>query len=134
MLIDSEDPVTNAEKTWEHLKKRDNRTQPQGASDEQVLFMTTCMETWIVADPGAMRLHYGHELQESALPALNDLERRNRHNVQQMLKHATRQCKNAYQKDKRSFRALAQLTPATLDQRLPSFKRLLRILNQRLGR
>lgn len=48
MLIDSEGPVADVEKTWPHLKQRDSWDQPAGASDEQVLFMTTSMETWIV--------------------------------------------------------------------------------------
>ncbi|MFM9885391.1 MAG: hypothetical protein ACKVQT_20385 [Burkholderiales bacterium] len=50
MLIDSEDPVADVEKTWQHLKVRDNWDKPALADDEQVLFMTTCMETWIVAE------------------------------------------------------------------------------------
>jgi len=56
MLIDSEDPLKNVEKTWEHLKIRDGWEKPSKARDEQVLFMTTCMETWIVADRGALRI------------------------------------------------------------------------------
>ena len=47
MLIDSEDPVADLEKTWDHLNSRDQWDKPAGATDEQVLFMTTCMETWI---------------------------------------------------------------------------------------
>ena len=76
MLIDSEDPVANGEKTWQHLKARDGWDKPDGAKDEQVLLMTTCMETWIVADRAALKVHYGHKLQESALPPPNDLENR----------------------------------------------------------
>ena len=66
MLIDSEEPVSDPEKTWGHLKNRDLWEQPNGADDEQVLFMTTCMETWIVADRDTLRKHYGSSLQESA--------------------------------------------------------------------
>ncbi len=50
MLVDSEYPVANIEKTWEHLKQRDNWDRPAGADDEHVLLMTTCMETWIATD------------------------------------------------------------------------------------
>ena len=38
MLVDSEDPVGDVEKTWAHLKTRDNWDKPAGADDEQVLF------------------------------------------------------------------------------------------------
>jgi hypothetical protein len=68
LWIDSEDPVADIEATWQHLKARDGWTRPRGATDEQVLFMTTCMETWIVADRATLAEHYGADLQESALP------------------------------------------------------------------
>jgi len=106
--------------------------RPEGANDDQVLFMTTCMETWIVADRAVLSDHYGSELQESALPPLVDLEKRARHDVQDSLTRATRDCSNAYAKGKRSFEVLAKLTPATLEKHLPSFVRVRRILNSRL--
>jgi hypothetical protein len=59
ILVDSEDPVVNIEEPWAHLKKRDNWSKPINATDEQVLLMTTCMETWIVSDQKALREHYG---------------------------------------------------------------------------
>lgn len=131
ILIDSEDPVADTDKTWEHLKVRDNWDKPARASDEQVLFMTTCMETWIVADRATLRKHYGHKLRESALPPLVDLENRDRHDVHDKLALATRACSNAYAKGKRSFEALAELDPSVL-KALPSFARVIRILKQKL--
>ncbi len=131
MLVDSEDPLTNVEQTWDHLKSRDNWDKPIGAVDEQVLFMTTCMETWIVADRAALRNHYDHKLQENALPALNALESRDRHKVHDMLAHATRDCSNAYSKGSRSFVVLGVLDPSVLSS-LPSFARTVRILKDKL--
>jgi hypothetical protein len=134
MLVDSEDPVKNLEKTWGHLKSRagDKWDKPAGAEDEQVLFMTTCMETWIVADRAVLREHYGHKLHENALPALQNLEDRNRAEVHDKLVHASRDCPNAYSKGKRSFEVLAKLDPTVLKQYLPSFVRVERILRERL--
>ena len=131
MLLDSEDPIAALEKTWDHLKKRDNWDKPDGAADEQVLFMTTSMETWIVADRVTLKEHYS-KLQENALPPLVELESRHRHDVHDKLVHATRDCSNAYSKGKRSFEVLAQLEPAVLKQYLPSFVRFDRILKQKL--
>ncbi|HXJ43560.1 MAG TPA: DUF4276 family protein, partial [Bryobacteraceae bacterium] len=131
MLVDSEDPLMDPENTWGHLKLRDNWDKPSGADDEQVMFMTTCMESWIVADRVALREHFGPRLQESALPPLFDLEGRNRHDVQDKLIHATRDCTNAYSKGSRSFKVLEKLTPTALSA-LPSFARMLRILMQKL--
>jgi len=123
--------MIDREKTWEHLKRRDNWDKPDNAADEQVLFMTTCMETWIVADRAALREHYQHKLQENALPPLENLEQRSRHDVHNMLAHATRNCTNAYRKGKRSFEIFQTLQPAAL-KKLPSFERAIRILKARL--
>jgi hypothetical protein len=132
MLVDSEDPLSDAERAWDHLKSRDNWDKPANASDEQVLFMTTCMESWIVADRKALRAHYGSELQENALPPLIDLESRDRHDVHDKLVHASRNCSNGYAKGRRSFEVLLKLDPDVLRQHLPSFGRFERILRQRL--
>jgi hypothetical protein len=132
MLIDSEDPVSDLEETWAHLKRRDNWDKPAGASDEQVLFMTTCVETWIVADRETLKKHYKHKLQESALPPTNNLESRGRIDVHDKLAHATRKCSNAYEKGNRSFLVVGELNPTALEPLLPSFARAKRILNANL--
>ena len=132
MLIDSEKPVSNPEETWDHLRNCDRWERPDGADDEQVLFMTTCMETWIVADRDTLRQHYGSSLQESALPLLISLEQGNRQDIQEGLKRATRNCSNAYQKGKRSFEILGKLEPETMESYLPAFQRAKRILNEKL--
>jgi hypothetical protein len=134
MLIDSEEPMADIEAAWKHLQnvKTVNKwKKPKGATDDQVLFMTTCMETWVVADRDALQAHYGSDLQVSALPPLVALEARGRHDVQDRLIRATRNCTNAYQKGKRSFEVLGKLTPEVLTQ-LPSFVRTRRILNNNL--
>lgn len=126
MLIDSEEPVADPDKPWEHLKKRDNWARPANAADDQVLFMTTCMETWIVADRAALRSHYGQELRENALPPLENPENRSRADVLKKLCAAA-----PYSKGKQSFEVLQKLNPATLND-LPSFARAIRILKARL--
>lgn len=132
MLVDSEDPVADIEKTWGHLKIRDQWEKPAGAVDEQVLLMTTCMETWIVADHQALCEHYGKNFQVSALPPPYALEDRDRHEIHDKLVHATRNCSNAYSKGKRSFEVLGKLDPAVLRRHLPSFARVERILQAEL--
>lgn len=135
MWIDSEEPMANPEAAWEHLRSVTtvpSWARPQGADDDQVLLMTTCMETWIVADRDVLGVHYRHALQESALPPLVDMEERGRQDVQNMLEHATRHCSKAYAKGRRSFEVFAKLTPAVLERHLPSFVRVRRILNARL--
>lgn len=133
MLVDSETPVADIDCPWDHLKIRDGWDKPNGAADEQVLLMTTCMETWILVDRQSLRAHYGSGLQETALPSLSDMESRPREAVQDALERATRSCKNRYAKGRRSFEILARLDPATLSRHLPSFARCKRILSRQLG-
>ena len=131
LWIDSEDPISDIEKTWLHLKVRDGWKKPESATDEQVLLMTTCMESWIATDPAALRSHYGANLQQNALPSLHDMESRDRHSVQDALSHATRTCPNRYEKGKRSFEVLGELSPDSLSPHLPSFKRVVRVLKEK---
>lgn len=132
MLVDSEDPVTDPENPWDHLKERDGWDRPDGSNDNQVFLMTTCMETWIAADPDTLNRHYGSCLRESALPPIHNIEIRNRHDIQDCLKQATAECSNTYQKNRRSFEVLGKLDPSVLEENAASFKRMKRVLNERL--
>ncbi len=135
MWIDSEEPMADVEQAWKHLAEVTTVAaweKPNGAADDHLLFMTTCMETWIVADRAVLREHYKHNLNENPLPHTNGLEAKPRHDVQLALETATKDCKNAYAKGKRSFEILEKLDPAVLKQHLPSFVRVDRILNARL--
>lgn len=137
LLIDSEDPLAMPteplqQQTWEHLRQRDDWVQPNGATDDQVLLMTTCMETWIAADRETLRAHYGQALNENQLPPSTQLESRHRHTVQDALQNATSTCSNAYRKGKRSYEILGKLKPVVLAALLPSFARTMAILEQKL--
>lgn len=132
LLVDSEDPMDDVEAAWVHLKARDGWERPVGATDEQALLMTTCMEAWIIVDRAALARHYGHKLRPSALPPLVDVESRSRNDVQSRLENATENCSNAYTKGKRSFEVLSGLNPDALRPHLPSFVRTLRILTDKL--
>ena len=136
LLVDSEDPIAANTTPWKHLRLRpgDNWIRPQRVSDDQTQLMVTCMETWIMADRAALRDFFESKLQESALLPEADLEQYDRHRVQDVLEHATRNCgrKKAYKKGKRSFQVLEALNPDTLKQRLPHFKRFIETLEMHL--
>ncbi len=141
LLVDSEDPVANADESsdsdaaWKHLKKRDGWERPARTENDQAQLMATCMETWVMTDQAAVKKFFGNALQASALLPLLDLEARGRHEVQQALEHATRNCgkDRSYAKGKKSFAVLATLDPATLQQHLPHFRRLVATLNRHLA-
>jgi hypothetical protein len=128
MLIDSEDPVVLL--PWSHLKTRDGWVQPSGTSENQVQFMTTCMETWLMADPETLTSFFGDGFKAGKLLPIVNLESRPRDKVQDSLVDATRDCGRVkkYQKGKRSFQVLAKLNPSVLLQ-LKYFKRLVDELN-----
>ncbi|MEX0794755.1 MAG: DUF4276 family protein [Pirellulaceae bacterium] len=128
MLVDSEDPVADIEKPWQHLTWE----QPSGVTDDQALLMTTSMETWIAADREALREHYGDKLSEKALPSQQNMESRGRQDIFDNLRKATRQCKIPYAKGKESFLILGKLDPRELEKHLPSFVRCRRILKEKL--
>lgn len=133
LLVDSEDPVDDIDQTWKHLLKRDPAwTRPAGATDEHALLMTTCMETWFVADRETLRSYYQACLNERKLPADNDREQRHRHDLLRALEAASKDCGNAYAKGDSSFDLLAQIDPRRLMSRLPSFARIVRILKDNL--
>jgi hypothetical protein len=134
LLVDSEDQLQNIHEAWAHLKARDQWQPPPEATDNQVLLMVTCMETWLVTDRQALQLFYGHCLRESALPSLHNLEGRTRQAVQTALARATAKCeRNEYQKGAHSFKLLAALTPATLMRHLPSFERMVNLVSHWLN-
>ena len=134
LLVDSEDPADDVEKTWQHVAQRpgDRWPKPNGADDEQLLLMTTSMETWIVVDLATLTEYFGPKFKASALPAIHNIEQRDRHEVYGDLRDATRDCPGPYSKGSKSFELLGKLNPAVLEQHLPSFARARRILDRNL--
>ena len=135
LLVDSEEPVVDNYETWAHLKARDKWDCPAGATDAQVFLMTTCMETWIIADQAGLKRHYERHkrcVHPAGLPASANLETQDRHNIQNALITATRDCSNAYEKNERSYEAFANVDPAVLRKVLPAFDRMVLILERRL--
>ena len=96
------------------------------------MLMTTSMETWIVTDRDALKSHFGPRLSESALPPVQNMEQRNRHDILNALQNASRDCLGPYAKGPKSFELLGKLSPHVLEQHLPSFGRTRRILNDKL--
>ncbi len=97
--------------------------------------MTTCMETWIIADSDGLRRFFERHkpcLRGAGLPATVSLETKLRHPIQDALVTATQDCSNPYAKNKRSFEALANANPIVLRQLLPAFARMERILGCKL--
>jgi hypothetical protein len=140
LLVDSEDPVNNAgerpdsDAAWKHLNARDGWERPSGAGNDQAQLTVTCMETWLMADQKALKGFFGQRLHTNALLPLHNLEARTRHEMQEALQQATRDCgkDRTYAKGEKSFKILAELDPATLKTHLLHFRRFIATLDLHL--
>jgi hypothetical protein len=130
LLVDSEDPISGA--FWEHVTKRDGWVQPVGTTDEQILFMATCMETWMITDSSSTAAFFGKDFQKSALPAATNLETRLRHQMFDALEKSTRKCTKKYEKGRISFQLLGELKPSALTS-LSHWNRCVQILGEALA-
>lgn len=141
LLVDSEEIVSgsnynpNSTIAWDHLLKSDKLARPTGATNVQAQLMTTCMETWIMADHSAIISFFGPKTIKNALLPTHNLETRDRHQVLDILVHATANCgrDKSYDKGRRSFGILSLLNPQSLQTTLPHFCRFTESLNQILN-
>lgn len=123
LLVDSEDPVMPGHSTWEHLNSRDGWTRPEGAGEDQAFLMVQIMETWFLADRGALRNYFGAEFRERVLRDWPDLEDVSKQRILEALERATASCRKHYSKGV-SFELLALIDPARVEAACPHAKAL----------
>ena len=112
LLVDSEAPVTEAT-PLDHLRTRLPRERSlDGVPGDAVHLMVQTMETWIVADPEALRAWYGTDFAANALPRARDLETVSGKDVVEALRRATRRTqKGAYHKIRHAGELLERVDP-----------------------
>lgn len=94
--------------------------------------MTTCMETWIVAEPNALREQFGRGLRPNEM--LANLESRSRSDIQNSLERATRDWAARYSRERWSCDGVGKINPGTLESHVSSLGRVRRVLEARLSR
>ncbi|HEX4419801.1 MAG TPA: DUF4276 family protein [Kofleriaceae bacterium] len=119
LLVDAEELPTlgPSASPWDHVKSRvgDRWERPGNVSDDQLHLMTVCMETWLIADPAALKAVFGPKLDASKLPALAQLETTAKQAINSALKAATKPTKaGAYSKGSHSFKTLAMVSPGAI--------------------
>ena len=115
LLVDSEAAVASGDSPWEHLRKRDNWTQPSVAVDDTAQLMVQCMEAWFVADRQSLGAYFDKDFKAAALPARDDVEAIAKDDLLRTLKQATMPCskgKGTYNKGRHSFELLGCLDPS----------------------
>jgi hypothetical protein len=134
LLVDSETSVAKGKTVWEHLKSRpgDEWDKPEGVTDDQAFLMVQVMETWFMADREAMRLFFGQNFRDAAIPAWQNLEEVPKQAVYEALDKATADCgAREYAKGRLSFDLLATISPAKVEAASPHAKALLECLRNR---
>lgn len=120
LLVDSEGPVRAGETAWRHLRGQNPGWQwPAGADGERVFLMVQAMETWLLADPGGLRSHFGGGFDEGAVAAWPALEEVDKEKVFEALARATASCRTRYAKGRVSFALLARIDPARVEAACP---------------
>ena len=133
LLVDSEAAVASDDNPWEHLRKRDNWTQPSAATDDSAQLMVQCMEAWFVADRQSLSAYFGRDFNAAALPARDDVEAIAKDGFEPALKQATKSCskgKGTYRKGRHSFELLECLDPSKVMKSSPHARRLIDTLRQ----
>lgn len=124
LLVDSESAVRDGHSVWQHLKERDGWARPGGAGDDQAFLMVQLMETWFLADRGALQRYFGAGFRENQLKTWPDLERVPKATVLKALDRATAKCSKRYAKGRISFELLAKIAPASVAEACPHAKDL----------
>ena len=131
LLVDSEAAVAASDNPWEHLRKRDNWTQPSAATDDSAQLMVQCMEAWFVADRQSLSAYFGNDFKATALPAQDDVEAIAKDDLEPALKQATQSCsKGSYRKGRHSFDLLGCLDPSKVMESSPHARRLIDALKR----
>lgn len=112
----------------DHLVARDGWNF-QGVNDNLIHLMVQTMETWIVADPEALRAYYGQGFRPNALPRHQNLEEVNKSDIKQALDLATQGTqKSKYHKIKHARALLERINPMTVREKCPHCERLFETL------
>ena len=128
LLVDSEGPVT-AHSPWQHLQATDGWQRPSGVTDDQCHLMVEVMESWFVADSGALASFYGQGFQGQALPATTNVEQIPKKDVLNGLQRATRNtAKGTYAKGRHAFNILETLDPTKVRSASHYAERLIQAL------
>lgn len=115
LLVDSEAAVQSPPAA--HLSQQDG-WKLQDSDDARIHLMVQTMETWIVADRGALSRYYGQGFQGNAIPDHLDLEAVGKNDIANGLSLATANTqKGEYHKIKHARQLLGLISPETVRKR-----------------
>ena len=129
LLVDAEGPVNLLPRR--HLRDRDG-WDLSFTGENTVHLMVQTMETWIVADPAALKSYYGNKgFRANKLPNATNLETVLKAAVESSLREATEKTqKGCYQKIKHASDLLKKINVQTVKKRCYHCRRLFDKLRQ----
>lgn len=127
LLVDSETAV-NSSAPEKHLAARDGWNF-QGVDTDAVHLMVQTMETWIVADPDALKEYYGIGFRKKVLPSRKNLEEVSKKNIAEALNRATQETqKGRYHKIRHARHLLQRMDAVAVRRRCFHCNRLFETL------
>ena len=135
LLVDSEECPVKGRSRWEHVRRRggDEWIRPDGASDEHLHFMAVTMETWLVADPAALEVHFGEGFLARHLPGTPDLEQVEKDKINRSLDAATCKSERGRYRKGSSFKLLGLISPSVVQGRCEHARTFVDELKKHLG-
>jgi hypothetical protein len=111
LLVDSEEAVAQAQSPRNHLQQRDG-WDLNGVNEDSIHLMIQVMETWIIADAGAVAEYYQQHFLKNALPIAANLEGVEKERIYKALEHATAKTKKGkYHKNRPRGRFIGRDRP-----------------------
>jgi Domain of unknown function (DUF4276) len=131
LLVDSEEPIVAG--PWEHLAARegDGWQRPNGTENDHAQLMVQVMESWFLADHGALAQYYGQGFHRGSLPRNANLEQVSKVDVFKALENATKKTKKGeYHKTRHGFDLVERIDPALVRAASGHAERLLTVLTR----
>lgn len=128
LLVDSEEKPSEANNlpqfAWKHLRERqfDRWLSLSPINSNYVFLMVTTMETWLIADPSALKSFFSHNFNSDLIPDWLNLEEVEKPRPLEILKKASAECASVYEKGKISFEILEKVSPSIVASRCPHAK------------
>ena len=129
LLVDAEMIVPTNSKVWDIVAQRegDKWQRPDWAKEEHLYLMVAFVETWLLTDQEALATFFKRGFNPKPLPT-TDLENRSKDDVENVLKRATKDCKNGPYRHGQAHEVIEYMCPEKV-QSLSHGKRLFESLS-----
>ena len=130
LLVDADGPDDG--RLLQKVKSNPEWNSVLAVCDEHVHFMVQVMESWLLADKGALESYYGRDFQATRLPPNPRVEQVSKDDVLKRLHDATRGTgKGPYHKTRHAPALLALIDTAKVRSAAPSCARLFRAIESK---